>query len=111
MNMDIAAVWHEAGERVKDKYMIPTLWRALENSVAITLEDGQFVVGLGPGSTHLAGHLNAPEIFASTPVRHSRAFGFAAWGGLAPASPYTHCQSSVDFPTECSCARPSVGSV
>ena len=61
MEMDIAAVWHEAGERVKDKYMIPTLWRALENSVAITLEDGQFVVGLGPGSTHLAGHLNAPE--------------------------------------------------
>ncbi len=30
--MDIAAVWHDTTEKVKDRVVHPTLWRALETA-------------------------------------------------------------------------------
>lgn len=60
-DIDIAKVWHEATERVKDRVIHPTLWRALELACPILVEDDQFVVGFGPGHMHLAGHLQSAE--------------------------------------------------
>ncbi len=59
--MDISRIWHDATERVKDTVIHPTLWRALELAVPIVAEEDTFVVGFGPGSMHMAGHLNAAE--------------------------------------------------
>jgi len=59
--MDISQVWHEATERVKDRVIHPTLWRALETAVPITVEDELFVVGFAPGTMHLSGHLTSAD--------------------------------------------------
>ncbi len=59
--MEIDKVWHDATESVKDKVMHPTLWRALDLAVPVTLEGDSFVVGFGAGSMHMAGHLTASQ--------------------------------------------------
>lgn len=59
--MDIQAVWHKTTERVKDKVIHPTLWRALEVGNPITVEGDYFVVGFAPDQMHMSGHLNSSE--------------------------------------------------
>lgn len=41
--------------------MQPTLWRALDQAVPVTVEKDAFVVGFGAGSMHLAGHLTSAQ--------------------------------------------------
>lgn len=59
--MDIQAIWHRTTERVKDKVIHPTLWRALEAGNPITVEGDYFVVGFAPDQMHMSGHLNSSE--------------------------------------------------
>lgn len=59
--MDIQAIWHKTTERVKDKVIHPTLWRALEVANPITVEGDHFVVGFAPDQMHMSGHLNSSE--------------------------------------------------
>lgn len=50
-------VWSRVVDEVKHKVIHPTLWKALEASVAVTIEDGEFVVGFPAGTFHLSGNL------------------------------------------------------
>ncbi len=54
-------IWLEAVERVKDRTLAPTLWRALEMGSGVTLEDGQFVVGFLPQDGPMAGYLTSSD--------------------------------------------------
>lgn len=54
---NIRTVWNRVVDEVKHKVIHPTLWKALEASVAVTIEDGQFVVGFPMGTFHLSGNL------------------------------------------------------
>lgn len=57
-------IWHEASERVKDRVIAPTLYRALEAGVGITIEEDIFVVGYSSTDMPLAGHLRDPRYMA-----------------------------------------------
>jgi hypothetical protein len=50
-------VWSRVVDEVKHKVIHPTLWKALEAGVAVTIEDGQFIVGFPMGTFHLSGNL------------------------------------------------------
>ncbi|MBP6962958.1 MAG: hypothetical protein KBC96_00980 [Armatimonadetes bacterium] len=56
---NIKAVWFKVVDEVKQRVIHPTLWKALEAGVAVTVEEGQFVVGFPMGTFHLAGNLNS----------------------------------------------------
>jgi len=54
-------VWLEAVERVKDRTLAPTLWRALEMGVGVTAEGDFFVVGFPPSDTPMSGYLTSSD--------------------------------------------------
>lgn len=51
-------------ERVKDRVIAPTLYRALELGMGITIDDGYFVVGFTSADMPMAGHLRSPQYLA-----------------------------------------------
>lgn len=54
-------IWLEAAERVKDRVVAPTLYRAVELGVGITIEDGFFVLGFSGADMPMAGHLRSSQ--------------------------------------------------
>ncbi|MCX8052671.1 MAG: hypothetical protein N3B12_02600 [Armatimonadetes bacterium] len=54
-------IWVRASERVKDKVIAPTLYRALELGVGLTLEDDYFVVGFANADLPMAGHIRSSQ--------------------------------------------------
>ncbi len=58
---DLQPIWNKVVDRVKQKIIHPTLWRAVELAVPITAEDGLFVVGFAATSYHMSGNLLTSE--------------------------------------------------
>src|SRR4051812_35762244 len=54
---DATEIWKEALPEVRNKVTGVGVWAALNRSIPITIEDGQFVLGLEPKDTDLSGHL------------------------------------------------------
>ncbi len=54
-------VWHMAAEKVKDKVIAPTLYRAVEAGVGITLDGDLFVLGFSGADLALAGHIRSAQ--------------------------------------------------
>ena len=54
-------VWLKAQERVKDKVIAPTLYRALELAVGITIDGDIFVLGFSNADFPMAGHLRSSQ--------------------------------------------------
>lgn len=54
-------LWARAVDRVKRDVIAPSLWRALERTVAVAWEDNSFVVGLAPADGAFAGQMNSGE--------------------------------------------------
>ncbi len=55
------AVWAQAVDRVKQTVIAPSLWRALEKTVAVVWEGNNFVIGFGGTDGQLAGQLNTRD--------------------------------------------------
>jgi hypothetical protein len=55
------AIWAEVVEKVKDRTISPSLWRALEHAVGVTIEDNWFVLGFASADIPLRGHLASGE--------------------------------------------------
>jgi hypothetical protein len=54
-------VWQMAAERVKDKVIAPSLYRAVEAAVGITLDGDLFVLGFSGADLALAGHIRSAQ--------------------------------------------------
>ncbi len=54
-------VWLQAQERVKDRVIAPTLYRALELGVGITVDGDYFVLGFSNADIPMAGHLRSSQ--------------------------------------------------
>ncbi len=54
-------LWLEATERVKDRVISPTLYRALELGVGITVDGDRFVVGFASTDMPMASHLRSAQ--------------------------------------------------
>lgn len=59
--VDVSEVWSEALPAIKDGVTGVGVWTALNVSVAIKYEDGNFVVGVPYRDQELAGHLRLPQ--------------------------------------------------
>ena len=55
--LNIKQIWDKVVDQVKLKIIHPTLWRTLELTIPITVENNEFVVGFAPKDLHLSGHL------------------------------------------------------
>ena len=53
-----------AAERVKDRVIAPTLYRAVELGVGITIDEGYFVLGFKGADMPMAGHLRSSQHLA-----------------------------------------------
>lgn len=53
-----------AAERVKDRVIAPTLYRAVELGVGITIDEGNFVLGFTGADMPMAGHLRSSQHLA-----------------------------------------------
>lgn len=60
MALSASEIWARGVDRMKDKIVLPSMWEALDNVVPITIENGEFVVGLPPQRFSLSGHLRNP---------------------------------------------------
>lgn len=72
--MNMQTIWNRVVDEVKHRVIHPTLWKALEAGVPVTIEDGQFVVGFPMGTFHLSGHLNSLDhknIIEATIAKHA----------------------------------------
>ncbi len=56
---NVHQIWLEAAERVKDKVISPTLYRALELGVGITIDGDYFVLGFSSPDLPMAGHIRS----------------------------------------------------
>jgi hypothetical protein len=54
-------VWHMAAEKVKDRVIAPSVYRAVEAGVGITLDGDIFVLGFSGSDLPLAGHLRSAQ--------------------------------------------------
>jgi hypothetical protein len=54
---DVSAIWHEVTETVKQRIVLPGLWRAMESARALAVDDGLFILGFPPQVSHDAGLL------------------------------------------------------
>jgi len=59
--MNAAEVWKDALPQVRNKVTGVGIWAALNSCVAITIENGVFVLGLSPKDADLMGHLKMPQ--------------------------------------------------
>ena len=54
-------IWLRAAERVKDKVIAPTLYRALEVGIGLTMEGDYFVLGFSNADLPMAGHIRSSQ--------------------------------------------------
>lgn len=54
-------VWLAAAEKVKDRVIAPTLYRALELPVGITVDGDEFILGFANQDAPMAGHLRSAQ--------------------------------------------------
>jgi hypothetical protein len=54
---DVSGIWHQVTEKVKQRIVLPGLWRAMEAARALAVDDGLFIVGFPPQVSHDAGLL------------------------------------------------------
>jgi len=54
-------VWLQAAEKVKDRVIAPTLYRALELPVGITVDGDEFILGFSNADLPMAGHLRSAQ--------------------------------------------------
>ncbi len=54
-------VWLVAAEKVKDRVIAPTLYRALELPTGITLDGDEFILGFSNADLPMAGHLRSAQ--------------------------------------------------
>ena len=54
-------IWIEAAEKVKDRVIAPTLYRALELGVGIVIDGEHFVVGFASADMPMASHLRSAQ--------------------------------------------------
>jgi hypothetical protein len=59
--VDIKSIWNKVVDQVKQKVIHPTLWRALEIAVPITIDKDQFVVGFPSVDFNMSGHLTSAD--------------------------------------------------
>jgi hypothetical protein len=50
-------IWHQVTEKVKQRIVLPGLWRAMEAARALTVDDGLFILAFPPQVSHDAGLL------------------------------------------------------
>ncbi|GIV17024.1 MAG: hypothetical protein KatS3mg022_2459 [Armatimonadota bacterium] len=60
MALSAREIWAQSVDRMKDKIVLPSMWEALDHAVPITIENGEFVVGLPSQKYSLSGHLRNP---------------------------------------------------
>ncbi len=60
MALSAKQIWAQSVDRMKDKIVLPSMWEALDHVVPITIENGEFVVGLPTAKFSLSGHLRNP---------------------------------------------------
>lgn len=60
MALSVREIWAQGVDRMKDKIVLPSMWEALDHVVPITIENGEFVVGLPSQRFSLSGHLRNP---------------------------------------------------
>lgn len=60
MTLSLQEVWTKGIDRIKDKIVLPSMWETLDRVVPITMEHGEFVVGLPPQFFSQSGHLRNP---------------------------------------------------
>lgn len=58
---DLATFWQRAMSAIKGRIMQPTMWRALEQLVPLTIEDGVLVLGLSSGLQYHASQLTSAD--------------------------------------------------
>lgn len=54
-------IWLQAAEKVKDRVIAPTLYRALELPVGITIDGDEFILGFANQDLPMAGHLRSAQ--------------------------------------------------
>lgn len=54
-------IWLQAAERVKDRVIAPTLYRALELPTGIALDGDEFILGFSNADLPMAGHLRSAQ--------------------------------------------------
>lgn len=54
-------IWLEAAEKVKDRVIAPTLYRALEMPTGITVDGDEFILGFSNADLPMAGHLRSAQ--------------------------------------------------
>ena len=54
-------IWLQAAEKVKDRVIAPTLYRALELPVGIMVEGDEFILGFANQDAPMAGHLRSAQ--------------------------------------------------
>ena len=54
-------VWLQAAEKVKDRVIAPTLYRALELPTGIAVEGDEFILGFSNADIPMAGHLRSAQ--------------------------------------------------
>ena len=57
-------LWQQAAEKVKDKVIAPTLYRALELGVGITLDGDEFILGYSSADLPMSSHLRSSQYMA-----------------------------------------------
>lgn len=50
-------IWRQVTELIKKRIVQPTLWRAMESAIAVTIEDDEIVLGFQAGTFHMNGQL------------------------------------------------------
>jgi len=54
-------IWLQAAEKVKDRVIAPTLYRALELGVGLTIEGDHFILGFSNADYPMSGHLRSSQ--------------------------------------------------
>ena len=54
-------IWLQAAEKVKDRVIAPTLYRALELPVGIAVDGDEFILGFSNQDSPMAGHLRSAQ--------------------------------------------------
>jgi len=60
MSLSVREIWARGVDRMKDKIVLPSMWEALDHVVPITIENGEFIIGLPTARFSLSGHLRNP---------------------------------------------------
>jgi hypothetical protein len=71
--VDVAAVWNDALPKIREAVSGVGVWAALNAATPITFENGEFVIGLPPEESQLAGHLRVANTRRTLDVMISRA--------------------------------------